>query len=74
MIVSVTFGAKYLTGMVTGVPPYATFSLIKNNILHTYNNVDKCGKLFPFFAFLRSKVSILLSSNILINTDLSSHG
>ena len=33
-IVSVTFGAKYLTGMVTSVPPYETFSLIKNNILH----------------------------------------
>jgi hypothetical protein len=29
-----TFGAKYLTGMVTSVPPYETFSLIKNNILH----------------------------------------
>jgi hypothetical protein len=31
---SVTFGAKYLTGMVTSVPPYETFSFIKNNILH----------------------------------------
>ena len=31
--VSVTFGANYLTGMVTSVPPYETFSLIKNNIL-----------------------------------------
>ena len=31
---TVTFGAKYLTGMVTSVPPYETFSLIKNNILH----------------------------------------
>ena len=29
-----TFGAKYLTGMVTSVPPYVTFSLIKNNIHH----------------------------------------
>ena len=29
----VTFGAKYLTGMFTSVPPYETFSLIKNNIL-----------------------------------------
>jgi hypothetical protein len=26
---TVTFGAKYLTGMVTNVPPYETFSLIK---------------------------------------------
>jgi len=31
---TVTFGAKYLTGMVTSVPPYKTSSLIKNNILH----------------------------------------
>ena len=30
---TVTFGAIYLTGMVTTVPPYETFSLIKNNIL-----------------------------------------
>ena len=27
---TVTFGAQYLTGMVTSVPPYETFSLIKN--------------------------------------------
>ena len=31
---TVTFGAKHLTGMVTSVPPYENFSLIKNNILH----------------------------------------
>ena len=37
-IVSVTFGTKYLTGMVTSVPPYKTFSLIKNNILHQSKN------------------------------------
>jgi hypothetical protein len=30
---TVTFGAKYLIGMVTSVPPYETFNLIKNNIL-----------------------------------------
>ena len=30
---TVAFGAKYLTGMVTSVPPYETASLIKNNIL-----------------------------------------
>ena len=38
---TVTFGANYLTGMVTGVHPYETFSLIKDNILHqskTYKN------------------------------------
>jgi hypothetical protein len=31
---TVTFGGKYLTGMVTSVPPYETFSLVNNNILH----------------------------------------
>ena len=38
---TVTFRANYLTNMVTSVPPYETFSLIKNNILHqskTYKN------------------------------------
>ena len=35
---TVTFGAKYLTCMVTSVPPYETFSLIKNNILHQSRN------------------------------------
>ena len=38
---TVTFGAKYLTGMVTSAHPYETFSLIKNNVLHqskTYKN------------------------------------
>ena len=30
---TVTFGAKYLTGMITSVPPYETFSHIKKNIL-----------------------------------------
>ena len=31
---TVTFGTKYLTGIVTSVPPYDTFSLIKYNIFH----------------------------------------
>ena len=35
---TVTFGAKYLTGIVTSVPPYEIFSLIKNNTLHQYKN------------------------------------
>jgi hypothetical protein len=30
---TVTFGAKYLTGMVTSVPPYETQVLLKKNIL-----------------------------------------
>jgi hypothetical protein len=33
-----TVGAQYLTGIVTIVPPYETFSLIKNNILHQSKN------------------------------------
>jgi len=35
---TITFGAKYLKGMVTSVPPSETFSLIKNNILHQTKN------------------------------------
>jgi hypothetical protein len=35
---TITFGAKYLTGMVTSVPPHETFSLNKNNILHQSRN------------------------------------
>ena len=38
---TVTFGAKYLTGMATSVPPYETFSFIKKKILRQskiYNN------------------------------------
>ena len=35
---TITFGAKYLTGMVTSVPPYETVSLIKNNSLHQSKN------------------------------------
>jgi len=31
---TVNLGAKYLTDMVTSVPPYETLNLIKNNILH----------------------------------------
>jgi hypothetical protein len=31
---TVTFGARYLTGMITSVPHYEAFNLIKNNILH----------------------------------------
>ena len=35
---TVTFGAKYLTDMVTIVPPYETVTLIHNNILHQSKN------------------------------------
>ena len=30
---TIIFEAKYLTGMITSVPPYETSSLIKKNIL-----------------------------------------
>ena len=35
---TVTIEAKYLTGMVTSVPPYESFSLFKNDILHPSKN------------------------------------
>ena len=35
---TITSGAKYLTGMVSSLPSYETFSLIKNNILHQSKN------------------------------------
>jgi hypothetical protein len=35
---TVTFRARYLTGIVTSVPPYETSSLIKNNILRQSKN------------------------------------
>jgi hypothetical protein len=38
---TITFDAQYLTGMVTSVPSYGTFSLINNHILlqsKNYNN------------------------------------
>jgi hypothetical protein len=35
---TVTFGAKYLTGMVISVLHYEIFSLIKNNILRQSKN------------------------------------
>jgi hypothetical protein len=42
---TVTFGAQYLTGMVTSVPPYETFSLIKNIILHQAKNYKNYFKI-----------------------------
>ena len=46
-----TFGAKYLTGMVTSVPPpYETFSLIKNNILHQ-SKIYKNQKFLRYVTF-----------------------
>ena len=41
---TVTFRSKYLTGMVTRFPPYETFSLIENNILHQSKNYKNHSK------------------------------
>ena len=49
---TVTFGATYLTGMVTGVPPYETFSLIKNNNLHQSKNYKKSLQKFKFLRYV----------------------
>jgi hypothetical protein len=50
----VTFGANYLTNMVTSVPPYETVSLIKNNILHQ-------SKTYKYhFKFLRYVTLVML--------------
>ena len=35
---TVIFGANYVIGMVTSIPPSETFSLIKHNILHQSKN------------------------------------
>jgi hypothetical protein len=50
---AVTFGAKYLTGMVTSVPPYETFSLLKNNILHRYFYPRSRFKVLKAHSFCR---------------------
>jgi hypothetical protein len=49
---TVTFGAKYLTDMVTSVPPYTTFSLIKNNILHQSKIYKKSLRKFKFLRYV----------------------
>jgi cytochrome bd-type quinol oxidase subunit 2 len=55
---TVTFGAKYLTGMVTSVPPYEAFSLIKNNILHQSKKYKITSKIkFLRYVTFRSRGS-----------------
>ena len=54
---TVTFGAKYLAGMVTSVPPYETFSLIKNNILHQSINLQKSLRKFKFLRYMTFRSS-----------------
>ena len=43
--VTVTFGANYLTGMVTSVPPYETFSLIKTIFFVTLKSAKIKSKI-----------------------------
>jgi hypothetical protein len=42
---TVTFGAKYLTDMITSVPPYQHFNFIKNNILRQSKNYKINSKI-----------------------------
>jgi hypothetical protein len=42
---TVTFGAKYLTGMVTSVPPYETFSLIKEILFVSLKSTKITSKI-----------------------------
>jgi len=69
----VTFGAKYLTGMVTvtSVPSYETFSLIKNNILHqskTYKNHFQISEVCDVGHVTYSVIYICLPLNIHVHT------
>ena len=47
-----SFGAKYLPGMAISVPPYETFNLIKNNILHQSKNYKKSLRKFKFLRYV----------------------
>ena len=42
---TVTFGAKYLTGMLISVPPYDTFSLIKNKFFISLKSTKITSKI-----------------------------
>jgi type IV secretory pathway TrbL component len=46
---TVAFGAKYLTGMATSVPPYETFILIKNNTVSSGIRVNRYLVLYVCF-------------------------
>ena len=49
---TVTFGAKYLTGMVTSVPPYETFSHSENDILHQSKKLQKSLRKFKCLRYV----------------------
>ena len=42
---TVTFGAKYLTGMATRVPPYETFSFIKKKFFVSLKSTKTTSKI-----------------------------
>jgi hypothetical protein len=49
---TVTFRAKYLTGIVTSVPPYETFSFIKKNILRQSKISQKSLRKLKFLRYV----------------------
>jgi len=49
---TVTFGAKYLTGMVTTVPPTKLSVLLKNNILLQSTIYKKSFRKFKFLRYV----------------------
>ena len=52
---TVTFGAKYLTSMVTSVPPYETFSLIKKKKFLISLKSTKSLRKFKFLRHVTSE-------------------
>jgi hypothetical protein len=63
MSITFTFGAKYLTGMVTSAPPSETFSLIKNNILRQSRNYKDHFENSNFWGRWRWSCDIQFHSN-----------
>jgi hypothetical protein len=56
VIASEDFG-QYLTCMITNVPPYKTFSLIKNNILHQSKNYKNHFEFLRYVTFHNGHVT-----------------
>ena len=68
---TVTFGAKYLTGMVTSVPPYDSFSLIKNLCSSSVHKLQKSLRKFKFLRYVtfRSRDAHIHKYAVHINGD-----
>ena len=67
---TVTFGAKYLTGMVASVPPSKTFSLIKNNILHQSKNYKNHFEFLRYVTFHIGHVTYNFINILFISTGI----